>query len=437
MHIHYLIDIGSSTIKVYEQLYNTVLLIDQKTFDFKDGFSRDTGLSAYNKSQLMYYLTNLSAKYSLTNRNTKLYATGVFRDITCPKPMIEDFFKETGLYFNIISHDLEAFYLEKAWINNRCKDIKRMVVINIGGKTTELLLCEMGKVVDRPQKLPIGVGTVLKKHPEINENYSAYDLSSLVKEIGEEIDSLLPNNTSKFNVAVYTGGELNYMKCADYPLIHNSFFDDVKHPYMIKTIDYFRRNDDIFSKISLEELKEMMPRNPEWMGGARACSAIAQAIMKHYMVDIVIPSDSNLIDGVNVQEAKNVVICGSFNKHLNQIERLIQKLKDNGISVLSPRSTEVIGSEEDFILFKDDVVENHNTWSVEELHLKAIDQCDFVIACNFENYIGISTTFELEHAYRVNKKIVFIEDNEIADSFGKRINVYPMPCEVGILNGLN
>ena len=45
----------------------------------------------------------------------------------------------------------------------------------------------------------------------------------------------------------------------------------------------------------------------------------------------------------------------------------------------------------------------------------------------------ISTTFELEHAYRVGKKIVFIENNEIADSFGKRIGKHHMPCEVGLL----
>ena len=147
----------------------------------------------------------------------------------------------------------------------------------------------------------------------------------------------------------------------------------------------------------------------------------------------VVPSDSNLIDGVNIQEAKSVVICGSFNKHLKQIEALMNRLKSSGISVLSPQNTEVVGSENDFVVFKNDVVINHNTWSVEELHLKAIDRCDFVIACNFDGYIGVSTTFELEHAYRVGKKIVFIENNEIADSFGKRIGKHHMPCEVGLL----
>ncbi len=429
----FLIDIGSSTVKAYKQQYNSVILLEQKTLDFKEGFSRSEGLSSYNYTQLISYLSYLAKKYSLTNRNTKLFATGVFRDIIDPKPIVESVFRNTGLYFNIISHNLEAFYLEKAWVNDDCNLVNRMIVINIGGKTTELLLCEAGKVVDRPQKIPIGVGTVLKRHPEINDNYSAYSIDSLVNEITVDLENHLAKTRGSYNVAIYTGGELNYMRCAEYPLIHNDLFADQKHPNMIKATDYFRKNHEIFTSISLDELKAMMPNNPEWMGGARACSAIAQAIMQYFHVDVIIPSDSNMIDGVNIQEAKNVVICGSFNKHLQQIRQLIQSLNNKGISVLSPKSTEVVGSEGDFVLFKEDIIENHNTWSIEEVHLKAMDQCDFVIACNYDNYIGVSTTFELEHAYRANKKIVFVEDNEIADSFGRRINVFPMPCEIGLL----
>lgn len=56
-----------------------------------------------------------------------------------------------------------------------------------------------------------------------------------------------------------------------------------------------------------------------------------------------------------------------------------------------------------------------------------------MIDCNYENYVGISTTFELEHAHRRSKKIVFIQDNEIACDFGYRIGIPKMPCEIGIL----
>lgn len=432
MNKYFLIDVGSSTVKVYNRLEKRVLLIEQKTFNFKCEFNKN-GLSKKSKLELFNYFRYLIKTFCMTNKNTKIYATGIFREIKNKNEFVEEFFDNTGLLFNIISHDLEAFYLEKAWINNNCKKISKMLVINIGGKTTELLFYQNGKLIDEPQKLSLGVRTILKKYPNLNSKYSQYTLELIVNEILEDIKNQLPQNNDIFEVAIYTGGELTYMKCTGYPLVPNLIFDDDLHPFMISAGEYIKRNKAIFSEVSTSDLKKMMPKNSEWMGGARACSAIAQAIFKYYKVNTIIPSDSNLIDGVNKQEAENVVVCGSFNKHLKQIEALISRLKSNGISVLSPQNTEVVGSESDFIIFKNDIVINHNTWSVEELHLKAIDRCDFVIACNFDGYIGVSTTFELEYAYRAGKKIVFVENNEIADSFGKRIGKYPMPCEVGLL----
>lgn len=432
MNKKYLIDMGSSTVKVYEKVDGFISLIEQKTFSFKEGFSSTYGLSEMNKELLFDFFGILIDKYSLTNSNSKLYATGIFREIDDKQSVIKEFFVRTGLYFNIISHELEAFYLEKAWLNKVPESAKKMLVINIGGKTTEILLCSNG-VVNITEKISIGVGTVLNRYPEINNSYSKYELGFIVRDIFKNISEQLTPNNDIYDVAIYTGGELDYMMCAKYPLTMNRFFVDTTHPYMIGFDDYSNRNAEVFSLIALEELKSMMPANPEWMCGARACSALAQAICEFYNVKYIVPSNANLIDGVNVQEAQKIVICGSFNKHLSEIRLLINKLNKNHIRVLSPRCTKVVGDEDGFVVFEDDVVVNHNTWLIEELHLKAIDECDFVIACNFDNYIGVSTTFELDYAYRKNKKIVFVENNELAKSFGKRIGVYPMPSEIGIL----
>jgi len=426
MNSYFLIDVGTSTVKVYERKEGYLFLVVKKTFDFETGIN-NSGLSSKKEQELFDFFNNLVALYSLTNKNTKIYATGIFRSLNNKKHFIERFYNKTGLYFNIITHELEAFYLEKAWTN--CKSQERMLVINIGGDTTEILFCENGKLIEDSEKLSLGVKTLLEEYPEINEDYN----TNIFKSLTEAIKIQLPKKRNSYSIALYTGGELSYMKKMHYPLAANTKFDDAQHPFMINFDDYIKRNDFILSKLSISDLKEAMPQNPNWMKGAKACSLIAQTIFQYYDVKTIVPSDSNLIDGVNVQEAKNVVICGSFNKHLKQIEDLINRLKSNGITVLSPTSTEVIGAENDFVVFKNDVIINHNTWSVEELHLKAIDNCDFVIACNYDEYIGISTTFELEHAYRMGKKIVFVEDNNISTTFGKRIGIDPMPCEVGLL----
>ena len=49
-----------------------------------------------------------------------------------------------------------------------------------------------------------------------------------------------------------------------------------------------------------------------------------------------------------------------------------------------------------------------------------------VIACNFDNYIGFSTAFEIGYAYSHGKKVVFLENNEIALNFDS-------PSEIGLL----
>jgi len=49
-------------------------------------------------------------------------------------------------------------------------------------------------------------------------------------------------------------------------------------------------------------LESLMSDDPKWMHGARACSAIAQAIFEKYGIATIIPSDANLLDGVARKE---------------------------------------------------------------------------------------------------------------------------------------
>lgn len=52
---------------------------------------------------------------------------------------------------------------------------------------------------------------------------------------------------------------------------------------------------------------------------------------------------------------------------------------------------------------------NNCKWSVESRHLKAIRDFDMVIACNFDDYIGFSTAFEIGYAYGHEKRWFFGE----------------------------
>jgi hypothetical protein len=96
------------------------------------------------------------------------------------------------------------------------------------------------------------------------------------------------------------------MKLANYPLKKNILFEDDDHPFLIELEDFKNKNKEIFEKITLKELENLMPENPKWMHGARPCSAIAQAICEKYNIEKIIPSDSNIINGIMRQELQNL-----------------------------------------------------------------------------------------------------------------------------------
>lgn len=418
--MYYLIDIGSSTIKVYERSKGMISLLLSRTFDFKFEFEPSSGISKTNKDALFALFDELSLRYSLNKSNTKIFATGIFRDIQYRQNFIEEFYTHTGLYFNIISHELETFFLEKALIGAYTNDAD-VLVINIGGKTTELLFYSNSILVDK-KMLDYGVGTILKKYPAINDNYSHIELSKIIS----EVYSVLPIVKTTPKIAFYTGGELTYMQIAGYFLQKNTIFADSNHPYQISYEDFCVRNTQIFRQVSIDSLRNLMPENPAWMNGARPCSAIAQAICSFYSIETIIPSDVNLINGVITQEARTATICGSFNRNLQNVTKLIGILQEHGISVLSPQSTEIAGIKNGFLLFDGDNMINNCTWSVESIHLQAIENSDIIIVCNCRDYIGTKTSMEIGYAYKCGKKIVFIEDNITVKDFD-------LPSEVGLI----
>jgi hypothetical protein len=335
--------------------------------------------------------------------------------------LIDRFFVNHRLYFNIISHELESFYLENAWIG-KYKSKKPILIINIGGKTTELILAEDNTVTERVN-IDLGVGTILKNYKGINENYSLVDINTIV----DDIFHRLPSLDIQCENALYTGGELNYMKITNYDLVENIIFEDVDHPYSISFSDFTKKNNQVFSEISIDDLRKLMPQNPSWMNGVRACSALAQAICLKYGIKIIIPSNSNLLDGVIRKEFFKVTLCGSFRRSLDKIARLKEKLNENGISVLSPINTEIASMKNGFVLFSGEIIEKgQSTWSIERKHLNAIDNSDCVIICNYDGYIGLSTNIEIGYSIGKNKKIIFLEHHESLMDFD-------FPLEIGIL----
>jgi len=392
-------------------------LLVQRSISFKDGFDPEGGISVSSKKELFELLD--SVKEENKECQIKTYATGIFRNLINETRVsfIDECFERTGLFFNIINQDLENFYLEMALIG-KCLLNEPILLINIGGGSTELVVMYGKEAVER-KNINLGVGTINTNFPLINENISKVSLPEVVEFVKESI----PDLSNKVKIAFYTGGELNYMQLANYPLKPNKLFIDNDHPFLISADDFSKRNEDIFKKVSLKDLESLMPNNPSWMHGARGCSAIAQAICQKYQIKTIIPSNSNLINGVVRQEFRYITISGSFRKHLDYILDIKGTLEDQGTKVLSPRFTEPKNPGEKFVVFTGE--EGLSPLELERHHLSSISKSDALIVCDPDGYVGASALIEVGFAQSLGKRIIFTEKPE-------EFMLNTLPAEVGL-----
>lgn len=287
-----LVDIGSSTIKIYSLDGNTLTPLSSKSLHLKDEFDSEKGLNSFKQENLFEIINELFLSYP--DEEIKVYGTAVFRQMNDPvrERFLEDFKNSTGLALNIISHDDENSYVLSALID-KCDLDEPVLILNIGGGSTEISIVQKGTVLETCN-IDVGVGTLLGKFAGINDVLSTVSLEEVV----EYCKSFLPEQNSSVNVGFYTSGELSYMQLADYTLEENVFFEDKDHPSYIWLGNLQSRNLQLFGKDTIDSLKNLMPENPDWMLGARPCSALAQAIFEHFDVKDIIPSNSNLMNGI-------------------------------------------------------------------------------------------------------------------------------------------
>lgn len=290
------IDLGSSTIKVYCYEKELVLLEEHSIY-FKNGFSSEKGISEENKNELFSYFNELKEKYGFTYTNTHIYVTGIFRELIYERKqeLIHDFNEKFDLHFNIISHGIENYYLGKATEHDY--NGKKVMIINMGGKTTEIVTFHEGKIVDR-KNLKIGVADLMNAFPSVNDSISSVtieEMNSFVKEklVGFAFDQ-------DYDCAIFTGGEERFEKLTDFELEKNDLFLDGVHKYKLSYDAYVRGTEKVFfdEGYTLEKLYALMPGNPKWMDGARPGAIIPLAIFDLANIKTIIPSDVNLIHGV-------------------------------------------------------------------------------------------------------------------------------------------
>lgn len=412
-----LVDVGSSSVKVYELSGSKPNLLYTRSIHFKSGFDQNAGISKEHKEELFQVLADLKEKYP--SYSIKTYATAFFRKMneSVKRRFIDEFYQKTGIFLNIIPHDLENYYLEHA-LTGKYNTSREIMLVNIGGGSTELVILKNHIPVER-YNIELGISTILNKFPNLNDTKSGHQLQEVIHFIQE----FLPEIKQTISEAFYSGGELQYMQLVSYPLSDNSLFKDDEHPFIIDIEDFRNKNEEVFSNITIKTIESFMPDDPRWMHGARACSAIAQAIFEKYNIKTIIPSNSNLIDGVARREFRHVTISGSFRKHLQQILDVKNYLNQQDVFVLSPRFTEPKNPGEEFVVFEGE--EGASPVELERFHLDSINDCDALIVCNPDGYVGASAMIEIGYAQSLGKRVIFIEKPQ-------EFMLNTLPAEIGL-----
>jgi len=290
-----LIDLGSSTVKVYTY-FGKLEYVLSKTIFFKEDFSPEKGISKKNYILLCELFDLVKTKYP--NKEVLCFATAIFRKMS--RKIKSDFLKaierDNGINLKIINQDIENQLLDAIFIGKIPGE--EVLVINVGGGSTELVVIKGNSFVER-KNLDIGVGTIISKFSKIADEVNSHSK----KEIKDFVKSKLEKFGASPKIAIYTGGELDYMQKTKYPLKENYLFKDNLHPSLISFGDFAIKNDEIFAE-KMSVLKQFMPKNPDWMVGSRACSVLTEEICEFYWIDVIVPSNLNLIDGV-VENLKN------------------------------------------------------------------------------------------------------------------------------------
>lgn len=136
----------------------------------------------------------------------------------------------------------------------------------------------------------------------------------------------------------------------------------------------------------------------------------------------------DIMKGVVCQEFRKVVICGSFQQYLQDIDKVMVKLQRHNISVLSPWTTKIVpeSSGTDFILLEgqEPLKNKRDAWRHKYEHMNKFRQADAVIVCNPDGLIGQGTMFEFGFMVAFSKRIICIkEPKELSITF---------PYEIGL-----
>lgn len=128
------------------------------------------------------------------------------------------------------------------------------------------------------------------------------------------------------------------------------------------------------------------------------------------------------------------VLSGSFRRSTEELEREYQELALAGCQILSPHRLDFVDVNTDFV--KDAAEETLSVQEIEQHHLLALRQADFVWLHCPAGYVGPSAAFELGYALAHGKPVFgkTVPEEEVFRSYVQAVpSVFMVLQKLGLL----
>lgn len=406
----YFIYYGVTSCRVFEILKDGESLKSMETYSYKKQIDDDDDNEEYLEE--LVYLTEEKIR-PLFKDNSGLFIktcadpnfARVFHNETDRDTFIFDFYKKTGLCFNILSYD----QAEKN-LSNTFKALEQDdVIINIGGTYVDIYI-KKGEDF-KSINLPFGVSQI---EAYINEkNWSEIWNKVQIKEVKEYIKTLIGTNIQgKAGCAYILKDELKFMREMGYPLGEEKNGDV---GILIKTYKEYNRK-HLFEVDYREKLREKYSeeadRRREY--GFKYGHLVLETLFEVLGVKTVFPSNYHCIHGNADAYIFKIVVGGSTKK--SNMLKAIELLQKMGAIITSPvlRSGNLAPIDDE----------------TDEMHLIALKQCDLLFICNDRDdaYFGEKTGHQIYGAQLLNKPIAYWKEPSVELMKQHGVGFIPHEC---------
>ena len=282
-----IIEVGSTNTKI--DLYDgkDVKHLESITIEFKRNYKKDSKLNSEDIDILIQKVKEYKKKYD----NVYVCGTSIFRTLkeTEKTEFLKDFYKKTGVTFEIISQEKE----NKLTVFGTVRNVKDKVAVFIGGGgSTEIAIYENG--IKEMVNSSFGVMDILNKFPDLAEDLAKSKLEDVRNYIKDNLN--LPKEKSDYLILAGGGHKLFALE-SGVSYEKNTIFDDELEPIMMDIKTRINDTKKYYKEISLDAIRKRVD-NPKWWDATRPMCAIVLNVAEAIGAKYIIPTDISMVYGL-------------------------------------------------------------------------------------------------------------------------------------------